>query len=78
MKCSCRIYKRKPDVCRNYPSVPHELRESPSCTYWFKDDKLQGECSRCGECCKRPYLYLPKFNKKFTEEPCPYLVKYVD
>jgi hypothetical protein len=63
----------KPEVCKNFPHSPSEVKEFPSCTYYWEDGVRKGECSMCGECCKRPYLYLPEFDKKFTEEPCPYL-----
>ena len=72
----CGIYDRKPDVCRNFPTVPAELRELPDCAYWFGEDGVRyGECAVCGVCCLRPYIYLEEFGKKFTEEPCPHLVR---
>lgn len=75
IKVICKIYDERPDVCKNFPSGLGEIREFPSCTFWFDEKgKRKGECSGCGECCQRPYLYLPEFDKKFTEEPCPYLV----
>jgi len=66
--------KPKPKVCRDFPSNAAMIKEFPSCSYRFDEDgKRHGKCNGCGECCQRPYLYLPEFDKKFCEEPCPYL-----
>jgi len=73
MKYRCAREDNKPEVCQRFPQTAGEIKEFPSCTYYFEDGRRNGYCSWCGECCKRPYLYLPEFGKKFTEEPCPYL-----
>ena len=63
----------KPKVCAVFPLTAGEIRDFPSCTFYWEEGVRKGECSMCGECCMRPYLYLPEFAKKFTEECCPYL-----
>jgi len=75
MKSICKIYENRPKVCKNFPTGPGEIREFPSCTFWFDEKGVRhGECSGCGECCLRPYIYLPEFGRKFMEEQCPYLI----
>lgn len=79
MKSICKIYDHRPKTCENFPTGPAEIEEFPSCTFWFDGQgQRQGKCSGCGECCQRPYIYLEEFGKKFTEEPCPYLVNHGD
>lgn len=70
---SCKLGDNRPEECKLFPRTPGEIREFPSCTYYFEGGSRKGECSNCGECCMRPYLYFTEFDKKFTEEPCPYL-----
>lgn len=75
MKRVCVLHnsRRKPDVCRNWPSGPNELLAYPDCTYYFEDGKLMGECKQCGECCLKPYIMPPGYNRKFRDERCPHL-----
>ena len=72
----CTIYDNRPEVCKQFPSNANMIKDFPSCSYYFDGDgNRHGECNGCGECCMRPYLYLPEFNKKFCEKPCPYLIE---
>lgn len=73
----CAVHRSKPKVCKNFPSSAAMIKEFPSCSFTFDKSGVRfGECNNCGECCKKPYLYLPEFKKKFMEEPCPYLQRW--
>jgi len=63
----------KPDVCKNWPSTPSDLKSYPDCTLYFEDRILKGECNQCGECCKNPWIYPPGYDRKYKDERCPYL-----
>lgn len=63
----------KPRSCFDFPRKAGEIREFPSCSFYFEEGVRKGECSECGECCMRPYIHLPEFGRKFTEELCPWL-----
>jgi len=73
MKRICTIHNDKPDVCKNCPSQESELLAFPNCSLYFKDGKLQGECNQCGDCCLKPHITPPGYDRKFTNETCPYL-----
>ena len=58
----------------NFPSNAYEIKDFPLCSYKFDENGVRsGECNQCGECCMKPYVYLPEFGKKFRDERCPYL-----
>lgn len=67
---ACSIYEDRPQICRDFPlPSPKKSKVYPSCAYWFnRNMEIQGECNRCGECCK--------FCKVFTKRAgrCPYLI----
>ncbi|MFH1403365.1 MAG: YkgJ family cysteine cluster protein [Candidatus Altiarchaeota archaeon] len=34
---SCRIYKRRPDICRMFPLSPKDIKNIPSCGFSFRE-----------------------------------------
>jgi Fe-S-cluster containining protein len=32
---ACRIYRWRPDICRNFPLTPEDVRDAPTCGYGF-------------------------------------------
>lgn len=69
----CSIHKNKPDVCKNWPHKQQDIDLYESCTLYFENGKLKGECCMCGECCLKPWITPPGYDRKFKDEPCPYL-----
>ena len=69
----CTIHDNKPDVCKNWPYKEQDLLAYPNCTLYFKNGKLRGECNMCGECCLKPWITPPGYERKFRDESCPYL-----
>lgn len=34
---SCNIHSTRPQTCRDFPTNPEDIRDSP-CSYWFEDE----------------------------------------
>ena len=52
-KTYCSIYERRPELCRNYPTVYHYV--PPECTFWFAGDRRTGKCEcNASVCCALP------------------------
>jgi Fe-S-cluster containining protein len=76
-KYECSIYENRPLICKLYPVEKWTGFPTNSCSYYLKDGKMVGECSRCGRCCNL-FIDIHKFGKKFVQgEPCPYLKEIV-
>ena len=69
----CLIHDNKPDVCKNWPNKQQDIDLYERCTLYFDDGKMKGKCCKCGDCCLKPYIIPPGCDRKFTNEPCPYL-----
>ena len=64
----------RPQICINFPTGAGELRKLPDCGYSFTPEgKRKGKCNQCGICCMTPYITPPGYDRKFRDEPCPYL-----
>jgi len=50
---ACDIYDKRPQICKQFPLTPGEIKEFPGCTYWFDAMGFRrGYCDpRCAECC---------------------------
>lgn len=54
----CTTYDDRPDICREFPSVPEQIEGTP-CSHWFESDEA-GEIVRRGGT-GSPYATPPRF-----------------
>jgi Fe-S-cluster containining protein len=77
-KYECSIYENRPLICKLYPFEKWTGFPTNSCSYYFEDEKILGECSRCGTCCSFLFIDIHEIGEKFVlGDPCPYLKEIV-
>ena len=72
----CRIYKDRPQSCKDYPRPGAYLPRS--CSYFFPGDGTrQGQCNQCGACCSMPRVGAEPDGSYLSEDqggsPCRHL-----
>lgn len=69
---ACRIYRDRPQICRQFPLTPREILEFPDCTYHFNGAGIRtGNCSlKCNDICCTGVSF---FGQVF--EICPFYEK---
>uniref|UniRef100_A0A6M3Y2J1 Uncharacterized protein n=1 Tax=viral metagenome TaxID=1070528 RepID=A0A6M3Y2J1_9ZZZZ len=63
---SCKLGVKKPDICKHFPETAVEIKDFPSCSFYWLEGIRRGKCNRCGQCC----VEMRFGDKKYAI--CPY------